>query len=482
MNSRANETMLHPFLYTFIMDIVQLQQKEYPSYAQTEPGFAEAYFQAYIAAFKSPRDGKISHDLLKKINHLSMQHIAKTGGQYRINSIQFKLSREIYELPNGDTGENITYSSTETGLNEFVTHWFLNQAPSDHALIFQKDGEKIQCHLKSVNGQICMHDKDLNRSLLPNNQASILLKKWFHSDYRCSIRVDADAHTDITSKMQEILEGYHREISLAISDADKISIIAKYIQWINQLHPFPDGNIRTCSILLNKLLSDFDLPLTILLNPNRLDCCDLNEIVRSIQEGQIIYQHLLNNRDPRQFVFPLGKPLLDNIHEISAKPYDLQMPDLVQSFCAWVLNRPRAGFLTQFQQGFFTLPRQIFISALRQSIDPDIATLTAHQAQALISNIFETENFSLLLRRACLIGQYEIIKKIVSFQLSLAIDVNEPSKKGGTALDYLERHPSSVTKHETVRLLYFHGAQTQTQLDDQTLMPDSATLNLRSRF
>ena len=177
-----------------------------------------------------------------------------------------------------------------------------------------------------------------------------------------------------------------------------------------------------------------------------------------------IYQRLMNNQDPEKFIMPLGKPILDNIHHISVNPHDLQMPELVSSFCAWVLDRPRASFLSQFQHGFFTCPKQLVMNALRQSIVPHLATLAPSQAQELISDIFETSNFSLLLRRACLIGQYDIIKTLLSFQLLLSIDINEPSKKGYTALDYLEKHTASATKNDMIALLHCHGAHSHTEI------------------
>ena len=89
-------------------------------------------------------------------------------------------------------------------------------------------------------------------------------------------------------------------IEIASNEEEKITGFADLVQQIDQLHPFSDANIRTCYILLNKLLFDHKMPLCILVNPNRLDCCDLEEVVRSIREGQKIFQQWLNNTNHKK--------------------------------------------------------------------------------------------------------------------------------------------------------------------------------------
>ena len=428
MNTRTERTSIHPFLYLFIMDAIQLYTNDYATYAKNEPDFAQAFFKAYIAAFQTPRDGRISQELLKKINACAMQHMPKVlSGSYRIRGTNFKLSREIYVFPNG-TAENTTYSSTEAGLNEFIQYWFLQQNRFNHVLEFKKDdssspGLILRSGQNAIQAYKPSHGTYKTIIIKPNELPGII-NKWFYSDYRCIIS-SMEGEEYISSMVQLILDDYHQEIQRVHIDDERIYIIAKYMQRIEQLHPFADGNVRTCAILINKLLSDFNLPLTILLNPNRLDCCDLAELVRSIKEGQIIFQRLMEHRDANQFRLPLSKPILDSIMHITVPAYDLKLPDLATSFFDWVIARPQAGFLTQYNQGFFVCPKAVASNALRESLTPALAALLPEQAQALTDNIFEREDYALLLRRAYALGAFDIIQIILSFQIILAIQIED---------------------------------------------------------
>lgn len=58
-------------------------------------------------------------------------------------------------------------------------------------------------------------------------------------------------------------------------------------QNLEQLHPFPDANARTFSILLlNHLLARDKLPLTMFEDPNRLDGWSRGELAQALEEGQ----------------------------------------------------------------------------------------------------------------------------------------------------------------------------------------------------
>ena len=68
----TNFSSISPFVYLFFTDIAQLVFKTYPQYETKEPGFAIPFLHAYIAAFQEKSTGKISHEILKKINKLSL--------------------------------------------------------------------------------------------------------------------------------------------------------------------------------------------------------------------------------------------------------------------------------------------------------------------------------------------------------------------------------------------------------------------------
>jgi hypothetical protein len=71
-----------------------------------------------------------------------------------------------------------------------------------------------------------------------------------------------------------------------ITPIEKLRIIAKFIRDCEQLHPFLDGNCRTiCMLTLYKILAENNFPVPILSNPNRFDCCSIDELVVDLING-----------------------------------------------------------------------------------------------------------------------------------------------------------------------------------------------------
>jgi Fic family protein len=104
---------------------------------------------------------------------------------------------------------------------------------------------------------------------------------------------NSSIRTLIKNRLDKICDEYNKEINDATNTNDKISIICKTIQRIEQLHPFKDGNMRTCYILLNRLLHEEEMPFTLLINPNRFDGFTLNELTSFVIEGQSRYLKLI---------------------------------------------------------------------------------------------------------------------------------------------------------------------------------------------
>jgi hypothetical protein len=88
-------------------------------------------------------------------------------------------------------------------------------------------------------------------------------------------------------KVQGVLDEYHASIKDALEEDDKLAVIARCCQELDQAHAFADGNIRVIAfVLLNKLLIENGLSPTILLEPNRFDGYSVGELVADIKEGQ----------------------------------------------------------------------------------------------------------------------------------------------------------------------------------------------------
>lgn len=79
---------------------------------------------------------------------------------------------------------------------------------------------------------------------------------------------------------------YNKEILNSTNDKDKLYAIAKLIRFLEILHCYADGNLRTCNLLLIKLLIDNNFYPCILKDPHLLHgyLC-VSELVKEIIEG-----------------------------------------------------------------------------------------------------------------------------------------------------------------------------------------------------
>lgn len=406
---------VYPFLYLFIMDVNRIPLQSYETYENYEPGFTIPFIRAYIAAFKEEMNGKLSHALLKKINETAMSHMPGRFGQYRDISGHFLISFEKYKQKS-----NLGYSATLEGLQEFISYW-LDHKKSHHMLSFHptsnSDIDSFGMVSENNKTYFCqVTDGKLTREvfkpIVHNPIIKTLNENPEYEFYINTMVFEPGSKENIPKKteqcMQQIFDDFHKEIASAISAEDKIVIIAKHIQRIEQLHPFKDGNIRTCYILLNKLLSDYGLPLCILLNPNKLDACPLNDVINMIKDGQIIYQQLINNTLSTEFVIKTRESIA-LLQTINCPPHDLEIPELLNAFCSAVINREQ------------------------------ILGLSKDTAQRFFSS---KSDFSCALRNACNKRELLIIKELLDSNKK--IDFNQESSNGNTALDWLDVSTVSV--------------------------------------
>ncbi len=113
--------MLPPFSYLCIMDLVAISKISYAEYLSHEPGCDISMMQAYIHAFQSSTQKVLDHDLIKKINKVSLSHLSNIpAGQYRDKVGSYPIY--IYQNKNG---RNDQYSGTQAGLLEFVNAWLM---------------------------------------------------------------------------------------------------------------------------------------------------------------------------------------------------------------------------------------------------------------------------------------------------------------------------------------------------------------------
>lgn len=424
---------VYPFLYLFTMDINRIPLQSYEVYESYEPGFSVPFIRAYIAAFKEEMNGKLSHALLKKINRIAMDHMPSHFDQYRSQPGNFLISFEKYGKKS-----NFGYSATLEGLQEFISYW-IDQQKSHHMLSFQPKGNlnidsfaivseyKKTFWCMASNGSITREEFN---PVIHNPLVKALSENSDYEFYINTMVFAPDSTENIQRKteqyMQQIFDDFHKEIASTTSAEGKISIIAKHIQRIEQLHPFEDGNIRTCHILLNKLLSDYGLPLSILFNPNKLDACSLSDVINMIKDGQAIYQQLINNTLSTEFEI-ITNENIDILQSIKCPPHDLKQPVLLDSFFNSIINRQQVYGLSK----------------------------------ATAQRFFSSKNdFSCALRNACNKRELSIIKELL--ESNKKIELNQQSSNGNTALDWLDMSTVSVDSDLLIQvrtLLVEKGAQ-----------------------
>lgn len=493
-NTEFNYANLSPFLYLFITDVIQMHYKTYAEYAQKEPGYATPFLLGYLHAFQTPKDGRLSHALIQNVHKLATQHLPKTQnqpGKYRQGHGCFDL-RVSAKLANGLVMTDSAYNTTLAGVNELIDHWFLQSPAPTHTLAFQSQSTVPTYFLSCIDNQLYWTCLDTSEAVLFDKKQHLpLIHQLLHDrnyiPHLFTMRNKKQISELMEEKVQEWLDSYHNAIDSAQTDSARLSVIAQHIQWLDQLHPFRDGNIRTCYILLNKLLSDYHLSPCILINPNKFDGCDHAEIVRMIEDGQSLYQRLLReSRHPlhvlvvpittQYSVFHNGKLLyLDAspFSQVTCLPIDLNVSELLQQFCQIVLglSAPTLQNSVLSTQGVFGQSNQCTHNALKAELIPLIANMRSstnsimHKQANQMTEALERKNYGLLFRATCGFGQLAMIRVVMSHRLSLKIDLNGETSKGKTGLDLLTAYAVSTENQEEksalIELLKQEGAVTK---------------------
>lgn len=119
------------------------------------------------------------------------------------------------------------------------------------------------------------------------------------------VKADIWSYEDKVRNYNIIYEKYCSDLESAKSEYDKLKVIAQYIQDIECMHFFADGNCRMVYLLLNKELLKNDLKPVILFDPNMFDRMSSDNLVNAILEGQ----------DAFELFYKTGKPYDDSISD-----------------------------------------------------------------------------------------------------------------------------------------------------------------------
>lgn len=441
------KTILAPFLYLFTMDLARIPFETFDQYNSKEPGFAIPMLNGYIIAFQMDTQGTMSHELLKGIHKAAMSHL-NDQSEYKAAYGSFLIS-----LPQLKMAKVPTYSATTPGLKQFIHDW-IDDAKT-HTLVFDNNlvdekrvgyivtSEKNTTVLKSI-----IHGK-VTLTLFNEKQHLSMLTDAMKQGFTCEINhmetVEESLIKVTTSNhLDKIFIAYNTEIVQASTDDERIITICKFVQRIEQLHPFMDGNVRTCYILLNKLLNDNKLPLSLLINPNRLDCCAVDEIVTMVKEGQVIYTTLLIHTNPKTFSFHTQHEFISALRSVSCPGVNLKNDTIYEQFINSVLNCNISIPKVLLPKSHGELLLEV------QKLNPPVKLM----------NVLKERKYGLALRQACANNSFSIAQCILKFKEDLKLNVNEQSSNGYTALDWADASEKNLENHELLRsIMIEHGAK-----------------------
>lgn len=347
--NKMPESMVHLFL----IDIGKLLtvDKHFPAYeAHEKKGYGQALLSGYIDAFKKPATRKLSHELIHSIQRNALKHELeeKYLGTYRNEGANVPV---LFNEQKGHPSPSATYQ----GLVEFVSTWIKDPAQSTHSLTISnlKIGKDFCIWVKNGKFEVTITEmdfedggltattkpfelEDLNMFRKVMNDPSYLFNiNCGDSDLIKAYGLNYKAVT--TKSMQAIFDSYEKQIAAAKTDDDKLRVIVNHVQLIDQEHPFRDGNIRACYILMNKLAHDEGLPLMLLVEPNRLDLFDKEKLFKTAKQGQQAYLMLTQGKIP-VYDDPDLKYIHKKVYEI--KPEKISVPDaIIKSFMTEVIEK-----------------------------------------------------------------------------------------------------------------------------------------------
>lgn len=481
---------LYPYLYLFITDIAQLPVLiDFSSYERNEPGFAIPYLEAYQYAFQCFKDKMISSELIQSVNAIATAHLKhENRGSYRTLTGYFNIYSEIHvDHKSKFMHRNTAYSMTELGIKEFIRYWFDNpKTQKCHTIIFEykASGNRpsfslVYSHEKKtlVWVEFRTGDQAKYTPFEMEIHFPIIQELIHHTDYVSTIYSmmgTSNPAKQIEFQMNRLIEIYIRQIQSAKTDNEKLIVIANFIQRVEQLHPFSDGNIRTCYIILNKLLRDNHLSLSIMYNPNVLDCVDQATVIQMIQEGQKTYQQLLANENTEHLLVDASyTPWAGMMKSITCKASPDLPEQVLESFSRRVLNLASS-------------PPEEIGSQLLLELLPLLAINQSGKTPE-IRKVLENSQFALALRKSCAAVECEIANKILDYHRPLSIQVDECSSNGKNALAWLQASTKqSEPKKALIKRLFNMQVKRQTATfvgyqgrifllsDDQVLLKDLA--------
>ncbi|HAF88112.1 MAG: hypothetical protein CMF38_01125 [Legionellaceae bacterium] len=371
--------MIHPlFVYLFFVDLASLYEQTYKKYSIREPKYGVAWLEAYLFAYQySGQKGRLSHELILGTHKKAMAWQNPTNsalaGHYKNchNHFQAHPSHVLYE---GLYCLNQTYNMSHEGVHQFIDKNLTEHCTYQTTIVFTISDSENSCiqrqlFVESFNPETHLfHYVEFENQTLESSDAkdSLTIHQLVDSylqNSTVSIKIYpaeklsvSEIHLATKAQMTTIIDNFNQNIESCRTDEERFKTIINTIQQIDQCHPFIDGNIRCCYILLNKLLDDFNLGKTLLYNPNGFDLYTLEELYDLVKQGQTHYRKLYLHQSSAPFKYQYN--ILGYDASVNCLPQN--MPDvsdaLLQQFQSVVIaQEPRLSQPIQAAKlGLFT--------------------------------------------------------------------------------------------------------------------------------
>lgn len=483
------------YLHLFLIDIIKLSSADnIQTFEEREAGYTHAMLNAYNYAFNDPLTDGLSPEIICGIHAQALAHQPNGHPGHLKNSPNF-FTVGLAELrtPDGRIAQAINPNGSQQGFEEFLKFWFVDKQNPFHYIHFKptkpsgqelflypfdskrKKGLSVIFQQRQLLG-VTSKTEDYSSNATGFNKlfASLLT----NTEYKCFINIldnkllpTSGNHLSIQKLMKKELKdlcnSYNEAVSKAgTNDEQILRIIVQHIKSFNQLHPFSDGNCRTFYILLNRLLAKHNLPLCLIIDPNRLEMLSTDEALEVVKKGQQDYLALMNNEIP-SIVDTLNSTQL----EIAVEPMELPAPpQAIDSFVAIIeenlLSLKSNNDDQNSKIGTHIEPQFSFLHQLNSEQHHHERLMT--KAKKLcgdnehfmpLLNAIDKKDYSLALRKASSVVNLPLLKLILSYQEKLKIDVNIPSSNGYTALDWVMKSnsPKKDIEEATVMLRKFEA-------------------------
>lgn len=285
------------YIFLFFVNPALLYfSQNYDFCADREPKYAEKWMLAYMEAFKNSSKA-LTADFIRNIHKNVMSHEPSEADEnYKLKATKYPVIFPITYVKQ-ERVDIISWDATPEGISEFIRFWLVNRAEPAHSLVIMNKHDKTKGYSLKNNVWNTHPTKPETPPVAFDSATHLNMIYRLAQDNGYEVFIHSFNYSSTAAIMKELINVYHRDIAKDASNDGKIETIVKLVMHIYQLNPFTDSraNLRTCYILLNKLLTDNGLTCTLLMNPNRLGGCSADELVKMVKQGQTYVTEILHN-------------------------------------------------------------------------------------------------------------------------------------------------------------------------------------------